>query len=174
MKKQGLSQEGISILDEKGKLLSVIHDILVLIKQYDMILATGHISVEESFTLVEAACQTGLPKIVITHPLLDKLGACLDLEQQRQMVARGAFIEHCFVAAMPLGGFHPKKIAEAVKAVGAEHCVLSTDFGQAHNPAPADGMRMAIATMLLCRLTEQEVELLVKVNPAGLLDLDQP
>ena len=174
MKKRGMSAEGIRILDEKGELLAPIHEILDIIKQYSMVLATGHVSVEESFALVEAAQKARLPKIVVTHPLLESLGASLSLEQQQQMVDKGAFIEHCFVSAMPLGGFHPKKIAEAVKAVGAEHCVLSTDFGQAHNPAPADGMRMAIATMLLCRLTEQEVELLVKVNPAGLLGLDQP
>ena len=172
MKKRGLSEEGISILDEKGKLLPVVHDILDIIKRYNIILATGHISVEESFTLVEAACQAGLPKIVITHPLLEELGACLDLEQQQQMVAKGAFIEHCFVNTMPLSGLHPEKIVEAVKIVGAEHCVLSTDLGQAHNPTPAEGMRMAIATMLLCQLTEKEVELMVKLNPARLLGLD--
>lgn len=31
---------------------------------------------------------------------------------------------------------------------------------------------MAIATMLRCGLSEQEIELMIKVNPAKLLDLD--
>ena len=50
--------------------------------------------------------------------------------------------------------------------------VMGPDLGQAHNPAPAEGIRMAIATMLKCGLSEKEVELMVKVNPARLLDLD--
>ena len=48
---------------------------------------------------------------------------------------------------------------------------MSTDLGQAHNPAPAEGMRMMIATMLKCGITEKEIELMVKVNPARLLGL---
>jgi hypothetical protein len=172
MSKQGRSGEGISILDEKGKLLPVVHEILAIVKQYRMVLATGHVSVEESFALVETACKAGLLKIVVTHPLMEKLGAYLNLEQQQQMAAKGAFIEHCFVNTMPLEGLHPEKIVESVRTVGAEHCILSTDLGQAHNPAPAEGMRMAIATMLLCHLTEREIELMIKVNPASLLDLD--
>ncbi len=171
-KKKEPNEEGIKILDANARLLPVIYDILAIIKQYNMVLATGHVSVEESFALVEAARKAGLPKIVITHPLLANLGAYLNLEQQQQMVAKGGFIEHCFVNTMPLSGLNPNKIVESVKTVGAEHCILSTDFGQAHNPAPAEGMRMAIATMLLCHLSEKEVELLVKVNPARLLALD--
>jgi len=89
------------------------------------------------------------------------------------MVEKGAFIEHCFAITLPLQArLDPMKIVETVRAVGAEHVVISTDLGQAWNPAPAEGMRMAIATMLRCGLSEQEIELMIKVNPAKLLDLD--
>jgi hypothetical protein len=172
MKKRGLKEHGISILDEKGNLLSVIHNIIEIIKQYGMVLATGHVSAEESFALVEAARKAGIFKIVVTHPLLEKLGAHLNLEQQQRMVEMGAFIEHCFAHSFHLDGFHPDKIAESVKTVGAEHCILSTDLGQSYNPTPAEGMRWGIATMRACHLTEEEVVLLVKTNPARLLDLD--
>ena len=64
------------------------------------------------------------------------------------------------------------RIVEAIRAVGAEHCVMSTDLGQAFNPTPAEGMRMMIAYMLRCGITEKEMELMVKVNPAKLLGLD--
>ena len=58
-----------------------------------------------------------------------------------------------------------------MKAVGAEHCILSTDLGQDWNPPPAEGMRMMVATFMRCRLSEEEMELMVKVNPAKLLGL---
>ncbi|MFC1904385.1 DUF6282 family protein [Chloroflexota bacterium] len=173
VRKNGLTGEGITIVDEEGKLLPVMNEILDIIKSYEMVMATGHVSVSEAFTLVDEARRKGLPKIVVTHPLLESVGAYLNLGEQRQMVEMGAFIEHTFYVTMPLSSSrNPMELVEAIRAVGAEHCVLSTDFGQAWNPAPAEGMRMMIATMLKCGLDEREMELLVKINPAKLLDLD--
>lgn len=138
-----------------------------------MVLATGHLSVSEAFALVDEARRKGVSKIVITHPLLKTLGAYLSLEKQRRMAAKGAFIEHCFSLTMPLmGRLDPMTIVKAIRAVGAEHCIMSTDLGQAYNPTPAEGMRMMIATMLKCGLSEKEIELMIKVNPAKLLGLD--
>ncbi|MFC1989373.1 DUF6282 family protein [Chloroflexota bacterium] len=171
-KKKGLPEPGITIFDEEGKLLPVVGEILDIVKEYKMVLATGHVSAPEAFALVDEAGKKGISKIVATHPLLESLGATLSLEEQQQMAKKGAFIEHCFSITLPLSRLDPMKIVEAVRVVGAERCIMSTDLGQAHNPAPAEGMRMGIATMLKCGLTEKEVELLTKVNPAKLLDLD--
>ena len=97
--------------------------------------------------------------------------AYFSLEEQCRIAEKGAFLEHCFTGVIE-GWFEPVRIVEAVRAVGAEHCILSTDLGQDHNPAPTEGMRMAIAYMLRYGLTENEVELMVKKNPARLLGLD--
>ena len=89
------------------------------------------------------------------------------------MVEKGTIIEHCFSHTLPLmDGLDPMKIIEAARTVGVKHCILSTDLGQAFNPTLAQGMRMMIATMLELGLTEKEIELMIKVNPAKLLDLD--
>jgi predicted TIM-barrel fold metal-dependent hydrolase len=109
-------------------------------------------------------------KLTITHPFTEGAGTILTVEQQQALVAKGAYIEHCFNACLAKG-LDPRIMAGAVKTVGAEHCVLSTDLGQATNPAPAEGMRMMIAKMLECGLSEPEVELLVKTNPSRLLNL---
>jgi imidazolonepropionase-like amidohydrolase len=99
-------------------------------------------------------------------------GATLSIEEQRQMAEKGAFIEHCFLCTMPLGErLDPMKIVEAVRAVGAERCILTTDLGQDVNPPPAEGMRMMVATLLTCGLSVEEMELMIKVNPARLLGL---
>ncbi|MFC2041405.1 DUF6282 family protein [Chloroflexota bacterium] len=149
-------------------------EILDIVKTHQMVLATGHISVHEAFALVDEARKKGVSKIVATHPLIESIGATLGLKEQQQMAEKGAFIEHTFGITMPGSSMRldPMKIVEAVRAVGAERCIMSTDLGQAYNPAPAEGMRMGIATMLKCGLTEKEVELLTKVNPAKLLGLD--
>jgi hypothetical protein len=173
MKKRGLKKEGISIFDKEGKLLPVVGDILDIIKSFNMVLATGHISIAESFALVDEARRRQLNKIIITHPLAQFLGATLTLDEQCQMADKGAFIEHCWCITMPVwNSGTPQKIVEAVKAIGAKRCILSTDLGQNFNPAPAEGMRMMIGSLLMSGITEEEMELMVKTNPAKLLGID--
>lgn len=163
MLKKGITEGGITIFNEKGRLLPVVGEIVDIVKEAKIILATGHLSIDETAALVGEARRRGLNKIVITHPVLE----------QHKLVGDDVFFEYCFNHTMPLlGREDPMNIVRAVKSVGAEHCVMSTDFGQSVNPMPAEGMRMMIATMLRCGLTEQEMETMVKYNPAKLLDLD--
>ena len=56
--------------------------------------------------------------------------------------------------------------------LGVGRCVVTTDFGQWMNPPPAEGMRMAIASLLDAGMATEEVAALVKVNPLQLVGLD--
>lgn len=164
-------QDGIFLLDGKGELLPEVREVLALIKHFDLALGTGHISMEEVKKLFNEALQMGIAKFVITHPL-KVAGTALNLQFQKELSERGAFIEHCFVATMPLyGRLNPFQIVEAIRFVGAEKCLLSTDFGQLPNPPPWEGMRMMLVTLLQCGLTEKELHLLVRENPCRLLNL---
>jgi hypothetical protein len=49
---------------------------------------------------------------------------------------------------------------------------MSTDLGQSYNPPAPEGMRMFIATLLRKGLKAEEIETMVKTNPAKLLGLD--
>ena len=42
----------------------------------------------------------------------------------------------------------PSELADIIRTIGPEHCIISTDFGQAFHPMPAEGLRMGIATLL--------------------------
>lgn len=162
---------GITILDENGRLLPVVMDILDIVKKYNMVLGTGHLSSVEVIALVETASGRGISKLVATHPLGGQY-VYVPLDKHRWLVEKGVYMEHTFNVTMPTRRRDPKTIVDAVRTVGIEHCIISTDFGQDHNPAPAEGMRLAIATLLKSGLDEKEIETLVKVNPARLLDLD--
>ena len=163
---------GISILDEKGKLLLPVEKILDIVKKYGMVVATGHLPVKEAFMLVESATKEGISKIVATHALGWHVDTYFTIEQQRRIADTGAFVEYCFVTTIPEGGIDPKDMVATIKAVGAERCILSTDLGQANNPAPVEGMKLMIATMLDNGLSEKEIEVMVKENPARLLGLN--
>jgi hypothetical protein len=166
-----LKGRGINILEEE--VFQKLNDILQIIKEYDMILATGHLSPGEIFALVKEAKKVGISKILITHALSQKgLDKHLNLEEQQRLAQEGAIIEHCLYELMPLGGNrHPREMVEAIKLVGAERCVMSTDFGQEYHPTPSEGMRMFIATLMRSGLSDSEVEYMVKRNPATLLGI---
>lgn len=169
-----LEGEGFSILNTKSKLVPEVGRILSLAKEYDMVLASGHLSPAETFALVDEAQRKGIWKLVITHPLeTEAVDQALSLEDQRRLSQMGAFIEHTSFGLLS-GSFrhNPARIAAAIKTIGAEHCIMSTDLGQAQNPPPAEGMRIFMASLLKKGITEQEIELMAKVNPATLLGLD--
>ncbi|MFH1123224.1 MAG: DUF6282 family protein [Pseudomonadota bacterium] len=164
---------GIPIVDGEKRLLPEVTAILEIIKANDMVLGTGHVALDEIYALTARATELGA-KVTITHPLTAGFGCKLTLEQQQELVAMGALIEHSFVACMPiLGGMSPKIMVDHIKATGVENCILDTDFGQSVHPSPPEGFRMMIATMLEFGLSEEEMEMLVKINPARLLGLEE-
>jgi len=165
------AEQGISLIDEAGALVAEVRDILDIISSYRIVLATGHISTVEIDALCSEASKMGI-KHVITHPLMRSVGSYLSLSKQKELVDKGAIIEHTYVACMPfMERTDPMVLADAIRTIGAEHCILSSDFGQAFNPSAAEGARMMIAAMLRCGLSRSEVEVLVRRNPAKLLDL---
>ncbi|MBI2909129.1 MAG: hypothetical protein HYX92_15905 [Chloroflexi bacterium] len=169
---KGLSG-GLTVLDQRGKLVPEMREILQMIKAYDMVLATGHLSAEEVFAVVAEARALKLPKIVVTHPEVRHLGCVLNSQQMRELADMGAYIEHCFCGTMP--GSHrldPMDIIEQIGKVGPDRTVLSTDLGQPQNPKPAEGMRVMIGTYLKCGLVETELDIMIKKNPAKLLGLE--
>ena len=173
MTKRGLGPGGLSIVDEQCNLLPVVKDILKVVKQHDMAVATGHVSFPEIGALVAEARKLDIRKIVITHALEPRFGATLSIAQQEQMAAMGAYIEHTYLSTLPSGGgIGMKRMVEAIRVVGAEHCILSTDLGQKENPPPAEGIRAAIASLLDCGLSEANIEIMLKTNPARLIGLD--
>jgi hypothetical protein len=60
-------------------------------------------------------------------------------------------------------------MAAAVREIGVDRCIVTTDFGQWMNPPPAEGMRMAIAELLNAGMSDDEVTALVTNNPLGLI-----
>ena len=51
-------------------------------------------------------------------------------------------------------------------------CVLATDYGQLHGPAPSEGLRIFIQLCLEQGISEAEIRTMVAENPARLLGLE--
>ncbi len=163
---------GIYLLDDQGKLLPEVYSILELVKSYDMVVATGHISTQESMVLVSEARNLGIERVVVTHATTMSFWTGMTLEDMQTLASMGAYIEHCLHVLMPLT-YHlpPKELVNTITSIGPDKCIVSTDFGQDFHPMPAEGLRMGIATLLKAGLEEVEVGMLVKDNPCRLLGL---
>ena len=170
---RAMAQKGIFLLDKGGELLPEVVSILEVIKGANAVLSTGHVSLPEIYALVEAARGLSI-MVTITHPLNRNYGTELTLQQQLELAGRGALMEHCFLDFMapPYGGLEITVLAEHIKSVGAEHCLLCTDFGQYQNPTPLEGFRMMLAELLKAGISEAELAVMVKTNPARLLSLE--
>lgn len=163
--------EGISILDSKGELIPEVRKVADLVADYDAILCTGHLTIPEIFALIREAKDAGVKKILVTHAELDVVS--VSKEDQKEMAQMGAIIEHSFTPCTHLRQrLDPRVIVEAIEYVGAKHCVLSSDMGQPMNPLPVEGFRMFIKTMLHLGVSERDIDIMVRENPAKLLNLE--
>ncbi|WP_019153103.1 DUF6282 family protein [Robertmurraya massiliosenegalensis] len=167
-------RNGLMIVDQNGQLLPEIIEVLEIIKENNMILATGHISRDEIFTLFDKAIEIGINKLVVNHPLTPSVGTRLSLSDQIELSKLGAYMDHCWVATMPKHSQLPvTDYITAIRKVGVEKCIMSTDFGQIHNPTPLEGFQDMVQTLLQEEFKLEEIEQMIKKNPAQLLDIDK-
>ncbi|RKJ04889.1 hypothetical protein D7X87_09970 [bacterium D16-54] len=135
MMKQNQDPSGCVEVVRDGKVVPELSDIFRLVKDYDVVLGTGHVSPEECFRVVEAARDAGVKKLVVTHPEWWMVGMSLE-DQVRIVKDYDVILEHCF--AQPMGGGKYKSNLpmnlEAVEACGYKNVMVSTDGGQVENP----------------------------------------
>jgi microsomal dipeptidase-like Zn-dependent dipeptidase len=62
--------------------------------------------------------------------------------------------------------------ANVIKSIGAEHLIIDSDLGQKNNPLPPDGLRTFIAALKGNGLSEHDIDLIARRNPAKLLGLE--
>jgi Family of unknown function (DUF6282) len=161
LREQGIEIEPVPVVDAGGEVLPGVREVLGMIAHHGMLLATGHLSRDEIFAVVEAARQEGVGEIVITHPEFPSQN--LSVEDQRALAAQDTLLERCFTTP------HTGKVEwevwiQNIRDVGPEHSVLSTDLGQVKNPPVEDGMALMVDRLLAAGFSEDEVRVMAVVN----------
>ncbi|MBX8686721.1 hypothetical protein GO011_04655 [Mycobacterium sp. 20091114027_K0903767] len=158
----------------------------------DVHLNTGHVAVDEAFRLVDLAQAAGIQNIVVAHPCRGRM----TVDQQKQLASKGVWLEGAvsdwmFHRGLPRTNYYAEPeladeiagIANApefsgvvpwasqIRDIGVEHFVLGTDYGIRSGPAPREGMRMLISSLLDLNFTAEEIHTMVKANPHKLLGL---
>jgi len=184
MQKREVPGEGLRIIDGNGALLPEVREIVRIAQEHDMAVATGHLSFEEMSALLDATSAMGFGKVIATHITEECVGATPSIEQQVELANKGAIMEHCYSSIFPeiiskLVGFRGKiepfdfgTMVEAIRAVGPERCMLSTDCGNAQVPLPVEGMRSFIQMLLDHGVTAEEIDVMARRNPAKLMGLE--
>ena len=160
-REQGIEIPPVPVVDGGGVVLPEVREVLAMIARHGMLLATGHLSRDEIFAVVDAALEEGVTDIVITHPEFPSQD--LSVEDQRALAERGALLERCFTTP------HTDKVSwerwlANIRECGPDNSVLSTDLGQVFNPPVEDGMALMVDRLLDAGFQEEEVYVMAVVN----------
>lgn len=165
---------------ENGKPVKALEEIFALCAKHDLVLETGHSSARECLLLLSAAKKAGVRKLVVTHAMADPIR--MTIPQMKQAAKLGAKLEcvwmtnlngpNAFLASMR----HWKRVttadyARAMKAVGTDHFILSSDLGQFLNPIPTDGMKRFALELAAEGFSRKDILKMGRDTPAALLGM---
>jgi hypothetical protein len=164
-----------------GQVTPEMEAILKIIARENLVLATGHVHPEEIIAVVRRGRDLGVKNMLITHGLTNVPG--LSMAQAKQVAEMGAVIEVCFLQFLagpnaPLAflthwtQINAKNVAQAVKEIGAKSLVISSDLGQSGNMTHPDGIESAIAAMKREGISDADIDIMMRKNPARLLGLN--
>ncbi len=167
-------RNGLTVLEGTG-LSQTVRDIIQLVADAGAILATGHLSPQESNVLIEEALAAGVRRISVTHP--EWAATAMPVEMQQRLARSGrVFFERCLVSARPGAqqGVAFETIVDQIRAVGVDTTIAATDHGLPDSLAPVDAMREYIRKLADAGFGEDEIRRMVRDNPARLLQLTVP
>jgi len=168
------------VVAPNGQVTPQMDEVLKIIARENLVLATGHIHPEEVVAVTRRAKELGVKNILVTHGLTNIPG--LSPAQAKEVVAMGAKIEICYLQFMtgPNAQYDwmkhwdrvdAKVVAQAVKDLGADALVLSTDLGQQGMMTPPDGIENQVAAVRAAGVSQADIDKMMKRNPALLLGL---
>jgi len=162
--------QGITLLNGDGDLDPAVAEILGLIADADVALATCHLAIPEVKQLVREAVAAGVHKIIVTHANFEVPN--LPVEDQVELAAMGAYIEHVVMSMFPPWHcINVDQLVERIRRVGPARCILSSDCGKLAGPPPVEGLRMFYQLLLDSGISAAEIEVMGQINPAKLLNL---
>jgi predicted metal-dependent TIM-barrel fold hydrolase len=113
--------------------------------------------------LVREARRQGVEHIVVTHALTPPVR--MSIAQMKEAAQLGAYLELVY------GRMNAAEWARAIREVGPEHIILSSDLGQPNSPLHPDGMVAYFAALKKEGITDAQIDLMSKTNPARALGL---
>jgi uncharacterized protein DUF6282 len=161
---------GVSVFGPDGNLTADTEAVLEIVRDRGLVLASGHLSPDEVDRLTARAGAMGLRKIILTHPDLPVIS--MPVELQRRLTERGVFFERTYnIVNPPYGTLTMAGLAARIREVGPASTILATDFGQTHNPTPAEGLEAYVQGLLDNGFSAAEIRPMVGEHARALLEV---
>jgi hypothetical protein len=157
-------------VSRNGELLPETKAVIAMIASYDLVMATGHNSPEDDLLLIQEARRQGVKQMVVTHAMLAPTS--MSIPQMQQAAKLGAYIEFVYNGLIGASKqFDFADYAKAIRAIGPEHCILSSDMGQPANPLHPDALLLFFDGLRKQGISQADIDAMSKTNPARLLGL---
>jgi hypothetical protein len=164
-----VSQDG-KLLPETIAVIAAVATAKVRDTSVPLALSTGHVSAAEALMVIREARKQGVQRIVVTHAIGHPIE--MTMAQMKEAAGLGAYIE--FVAGFLIGEratFTAQQYYDAIRALGPEHVILSSDGGQTGRPMPDEMIAMVAGQLRARGMTTAELHTMMVANPARLLGL---
>ena len=152
----------ISVVDGDGRLTGAMTDVMDACADLGLLLATGHVSLEETRAIAQRAAERGTP-LFVNHPLhyaKDRPGVL------RELAGLGAYIEFSSAPIIhPDSHFTVREVFEAMSAVGPERIVLTTDVFSRWVPPEPEALRMFAEQLRYLGATPEDLRRMLVENP---------
>ena len=161
----------VPVLDANKRVLDSVKDVLDIIARNDMILASGHLHVSETWLVFEEAQRCGVKRMIFTHPE-EIVGASLN--DVRGIAAMGAMVEHSLCMFLDGSKFKTgtaEDLRRQIDAAGIDSTILCSDLGQVGVFSPLEGFRRGVDLCLQLGYKDDEIHKMVSINTARVLGL---
>ena len=141
------------------------YDVLDVIAAHDLLLASGHLSADETCRLFAIASSRGVRRLMVNHPKMSFLG--WNRHAAEELRRLGAHLELGILPDL-LGGPENRSI-DLVEEYPHDLLVFGADLGHAHHPAPAQAVPVWLAD-LEKRIGEVRARAILTSNGRALLN----
>jgi hypothetical protein len=158
-------------VSENGRLLPETLEVLALIAEHDLTLATGHVTPDEAMLILAEARRLGIERLIVTHPLLGEQYTNMSDEELAAAVELGGVVE---ITANTLYREGPGQLRAigVIRQLGPGNVFIGSDSGLTGTPNLADALVMAARVLREAGFSEMDLDLMFQDNPARLLGLD--
>jgi hypothetical protein len=160
---------GVYVLDDHGTLMPAVRDTIRLCADHGVTLSFGHLSPQEMDAMADEMAAIGYRRAFIDHPFSEVFE--LDVPKLKRWAEAGVRFALTWDELSPLLGVDTQDMVAAIRAVGPEHFMLSSDAGIPILPPTVEAYRLLAATLRAYGMTEPEMKQLMTGSAEQIVDL---
>ena len=163
---------GIPVVDSNRAVRDEVKEVLDVIAKNDMVLASGHLHVSETWLVFEEAQRRGVKRLVLTHPE-DIVDASMN--DVSGLAKMGAFVEHSlcmFVEGSKFKTCSAEDLRRHIDTAGVDQTILCSDLGQTGTITPLEGFRRGVKLCIDLGYADEQIRKMVSSNAARMLGLE--